>query len=328
MAQVAEADIIVGSMRIVGRVSVDAGALRGVGGPHEPRLVVPVGIEMTQSPPEEMLALVRLGAQLHIGDQIHDPTSTLGQPIALDLIENMPCRSVGAMRHVEALHFPLTRRAMSRLEGARHQRNAGAFSLTLALSAQIAWLATEGEAGKPMTSPVGVKFGLHSRLSYFWTTSISPVRVGIEPSVWIDEVLPGLGLDRLRLVEIQVPPPLPRMPNAAAQFDAALSAYDRQQYNDCIGKCRALLRAWNRQFGATNDKRLAEIVGERMGWDAKDPRLKLLDGVWQGLLDLANAAHHPEDQARHLAATAADARLHLILTASASEYLGSVRPAT
>jgi hypothetical protein len=46
MAQIAKSDIMVGSSRSVGRISVDTGMIRAEGGPLEPRLVIPITIEM------------------------------------------------------------------------------------------------------------------------------------------------------------------------------------------------------------------------------------------------------------------------------------------
>jgi len=45
VAQVAEGSISAGLSRVVGRVRVDPGTIRGEAGPFEPRLVVPVSVE-------------------------------------------------------------------------------------------------------------------------------------------------------------------------------------------------------------------------------------------------------------------------------------------
>lgn len=44
MAGVSQQDITVGSSMIVGSASVDAGAVRGEGGPAHPQLIVPVSL--------------------------------------------------------------------------------------------------------------------------------------------------------------------------------------------------------------------------------------------------------------------------------------------
>lgn len=132
--------------------------------------------------------------------------------------------------------------------------------------------------------------------------------------MWVRNVLPGLGIDRVRLIEVAFPPPLPEIGNAAAQFDEAQRAFDLQDYTDCVGKCRGLIRAWNRQLGASKQKHLAQIIGERCGWHEDDPRYALLDSVWQGLLGVVSAPLHQEDQPKPFRATAEDARLHLMLT--------------
>jgi hypothetical protein len=65
VAQLAEADIMVGSTRIAGRLQVDAGLIRSEAGPLEPRLVVPVAIELSNRPADQMLALTHLTGHLN-----------------------------------------------------------------------------------------------------------------------------------------------------------------------------------------------------------------------------------------------------------------------
>lgn len=66
MAQVAEGRITAGGSRGVGRVHVDPGLLSGEGGPLEPRLVMPIWLEMLNRPEEQMLALLHLTGRLYL----------------------------------------------------------------------------------------------------------------------------------------------------------------------------------------------------------------------------------------------------------------------
>ncbi len=325
MAYLAESDIMVGQ-RSVGLVRVDPGSLRAVGGPLEPRLVIPVTIELPSRPLDEMLALVSLEATLHLGES-SNPASRLSLSARADMITHMPCRSVGGRTSVD-LHFPLTPASVARLERERHDAPADAFFLWLAPKGLVAWLSTRGETGAENDpAPFGTMFGLHSQLSYFWSTTISDLRVGVEPSVWVRNVLPGLGFDRVRLIEVTLPPALPKIGNSAKEWDGAVRAFDERRYEDCVGKCRGLINAWNRQLNTNRKVHLADVVAERCGWAAGDPRRGLLDALWQGLLDASNAPLHPEGQDHSRTLTPADARLHLLLTAVLSEYVSEVLPA-
>jgi hypothetical protein len=113
--------------------------------------------------------------------------------------------------------------------------------------------------------------------------------IQIEPSAWVREVLPGLGYDRLRLMEVTFPPPLPEHPSAAAQFDKARLALDQRRYWACIQECRGLLNMWEKQYGATKAKRLADLVAVDRRWPVDDVRRGLLDLLWKEVGDIANA---------------------------------------
>ncbi len=150
--------------------------------------------------------------------------------------------------------------------------------------------------------------------------------VQIDQSHWVDNVLPGLGYDRLRLLDLSFPPPLPDHSNAAAQFDRARGALDQRRYGDCIQECRGLLNMWERQYGATDQQRIAEKIAQERQWPDNDIRRQLLDTLWKKVSDIANAPHHPEGDVNAELFTGGDARLLLLLTAALSEYLGTLPP--
>lgn len=334
MAQVAEGDIKAGSTRIVGRVRVDPGMIRAEGGPLEPRLVIPATLEMHSRPADQMLALVRLEASLHL-DNFTNFANQVGPSVTADLTRGMYVRSLphGVNSNVVDVRFPLSPAAVHRLEYARHAVTDGAFTLYLKLAGTLAWLSkTWGEAqvipGQQVvvdsTDPFAMQLGLHSSLSILWQTDIDNLRVQVDPSVWLANVLPGFGIDNHRLVEVILPPALPDIGNAAKTFDDALRAYDAKQYELCISKCRGIVSAWNQQLSAGSKRHLADIVGDGERWPADDQRRALLDALWQGLLNSVNVPHHPEAQAGDYAPTQHDSRLHLMLMAVISEYLHGV----
>ena len=331
MAQVAEGDIRAGGSRSVGRVRVDPGLIWGEAGPLEPRLVIPVSIEMFNRPAEQMLALLHLTAFLHL-DISTNPTTQIGSPARASLLSGFPVRSLpeGSVPHQVQLRFALTPGTVYHLEAVRHAVPEEAFQLYVRLQGPLAWLpATRGEvlpaggrAGKVIENdPFQGQLGPHSELSLLWTSGIDDLRVQIDPSVWINKVLPGLGVDNLRLVDVGFPPGLPEVSNAAKAFTEAQDAYYGRRYVECISKCRAIIRAWNKKLVATSRQHLAELVADAQGWAADDPRRKLLDAIWQALLDAANMASHPEGQILSYQPTAHDAKLSLMMTATISEYL-------
>ena len=242
MAQIAEADIKAGLSRIVGKVRVDPGRVRGEAWPWEPKLVIPVEIQMNPRPPGEQLAITTLTGTLHIGE-VHNPTTQLGLPAAANLIPGFHARSIphAPSSHYVDLRVPLSIYSVARLEAARHAAAGDDLALGLKLEAPLVWIRnTRGESyvspGKQptidTTDPFSMQFGLHSDLSFFWTSEIDPLRLQMDKTVWINTVLPGLGVNTVRLIEMVLPPALPDVGNPAKVFDEAQRAYHEKRYED------------------------------------------------------------------------------------------------
>lgn len=281
-----------------------------------------------------MIALTSLTGYLHLGDSFN-PATHIGLPSTIDLLRGLPVRSVpgGSSPYVVDMRFQLSMAAVHRLEAARHASPDDAFLLSIRFEGPLVWLHhTYGEARVSPRQPVmtdeddpfQAQLGLHSMFSHFWTTDFDRLNLAVESSVWISKVLPGLGIDHVRLLEVAFPPGLPDIGNAAKAFDEAQRAFHARRYEDCIGKCRGIIQAWNKQLSATKQQHLSQIVGDRLRWPADDPRRKILDALWQSLLDAGNAPHHPDVLDALYQPTAHDARLHLMMTAVISEYLYQV----
>lgn len=324
--QQAEQSIVLGGGRLVGTVSVDGGAVRGEGGPVRPQLVVPVTIEMNPQPDEAMIAVVWLFARLGF-DQYASPHQIACQPISHPLVNGFHAHSLphGSADHRAELRFFLTPAEVEDMERRRHDGNADTLQLYLGLDPIVAGMKTYNSFGPgqtPEETPWNIQFGMFSQVLPFWTCQVQqPVWVQVEPSVWARDVLPGLGYDRLRLLELTFPPPLPDHTSAAGQFDKAKRALDARRYGDCIQECRGLLNMWEKQYGATSKKRIAEIIAAERGWPEGDIRRQLLDTLWKEVGDVANAPHHPEGDVSAEIFTGRDARLLLVLTSALSEYV-------
>lgn len=331
MAQVAKGSISIAGSQIVGGTEIDPGTVKGEGGPTDPRLLVPIAIAMNSRPEAEQLALVRLAGRLHL-DRPEDPSSRIGFPDVHDLIYNMPCRSVihGSVPHRVELRFPLTMALVERLEDVRHASRSDEIVLHIHLEGIVVWLRVthgdsryrdrEVEAGAPFIPA----FGPHSEMSLFWLAQVEPLRLALDMSQWVKNVLPGLGYDRVRLLEVSFPPPTPPIGNAARQFDAARSALDSNRYNDSLSATRGVINAWEKHLGAGKKNPVASVMADKLKWTSDDPRRGVLDALWKSLNDFANVPHHPEGQTHPFEASPADARLQVMLTAVVSEYLDAL----
>jgi hypothetical protein len=76
--------------------------------------------------------------------------------------------------------------------------------------------------------------------------------------------------------------------------DRADRALDVRRYGDSIPVCRGLLNMWERRYGATAKRRIAELIGDERRWSTDHIRRKLLDALWKEIRDVAKDPHHPE----------------------------------
>jgi hypothetical protein len=269
MAQVNEQPIRLGNHGI-GSVSVVGGAVKGQGGALHPQLVIPLTIHMDASPAGSMIAITRVKATL-AATQNPFPGDALCTPILEDLTDGFNVRSFpqGTTKHDVELRFPLSTAEVEHLESLRHAGPGNVFVLYVDLDAIASGLITYNQMTPgqvPAESPWEFNYGMYSQVLPFWTCSITPVQCEIDQATWIENVLPGLGYDRLRLLELTFPPPLPDHTSAARQFDKAKIAFDQRRYGDCILECRGLLTMWEKQLSSTRNNLVADIVkGGRKG---------------------------------------------------------------
>ncbi len=318
----------------MGQISVDGTKVRGEGGPINPQLLVPLEVQLDNQPDDAMLAIGRVQALLGT-DQNVQPATAICPPIREDLVggpfgfrvHSGSISSGGQRCEQIELRFFLTPPQVEELERRRHASGGDVFNLYLQLEPTVIGLKNfnrhqPGTASAPRIWDT--KYGEYAELAVFWAANQPPaLRVDVETSTWVQRVLPGLGYDRLRLVEVTLPPALPDRPNAAAEFDKAKAALDAHRYEDCVAACRGLLSMWANQLGATRSQPVATVVAERLGWAQGDGRRQFLDAPWKAATDFVNAPHHPTGAGQATWIDYRDARLTMLVTAALSEYVGS-----
>lgn len=325
MGQVHKQSILLGSSRIVGTASVDGGAVRAEGGPIRPQLIVPLTLELQPTPENAMIAVTWLGATLS-SDQNASHRGAICQPVSVNPTQGFHVNStsqVSTDRTIE-LRFFLSSLEVELIEQQRQAAPNDGLELYLGVELAVAGVQVFNrvEPGKQAPElPWGTQYGLFSQVFPFWNSQVQAIRVEVEQSKWSRDVLPGLGYDRLRLMELVFPPALPGHPSAAKQFDQARLAIDQRRYGDSVLACRGLLNMWEKQFGATKKNLVADVIASARGWQDGDVRRDLLDTLWKEVGDIANAPHHPEGDVDAEIFNARDARLVLLLTAALSEYV-------
>lgn len=320
MAQVIQQPITLGGGHTVGSISVNGGAVRGEGGPIRPRLIVPVKFEMNPMGENAMIAVTSLTASLGT-DAYPSPANEICQQVSLQLASGFPVKSqTYANNHTVDVRFSMRAAEVEDIETRRHASSSDVFTLHLGLDVVVSALRSHNGTATGQTE-WNSHAGMYAEVFPFWTTQVQPVQINIEQSTWVNNVLPGLGYDRLRLIELEFPPQLPNHDNAARQFDSAMRALNERRYGDCIDKCRGLLNMWEKQYGATMNRRVADVISDERGWLENDIRRQMLDQLWKKVGDVANAPHHPEGDVNTESFERRDARLILLLAAALSEYV-------
>jgi hypothetical protein len=316
----------------IGTVRLDLTAIRGEGGEYDPRLVIPIKIELHQQPLEHQIILAHLSASLHL-DQYPDQRNQFASKVSYDLIYNMPMRSVigGPSDSDLELHFHLTHAQLKALENMRHQHGK---NLYLRLDPVIAWNKHTGNNHDPMPGGVStlgeygwdVRVGMFSDFAFFWLPAIGTLRLELAAMNWAEKIFPGVGYDSFRLVEVKLPVSDVLVPQEAVEhFKEAKQNYDRGAHSECLRKCRFVLDEIERHLSPQPQAhRLGGAITQALGWPST-PRLMeqatFLDSAWLALYSMANAAHHTPSTKSLLPA---DARMVLISIAAMLEYLAQL----
>ncbi len=319
----------------VGTITLDVANVRGEGGPYDPRLVLPLTIALDPQDEPATLALTRLSCALHLREpsmaapynQVGPSTPVLVDQLRDRLVASTPKRL--SAHQVEARLF-LSPPALAQLEAHRHTDPAKVFVGALSFDGTLAWTYkttmyyTDATPGPHRFArdewPFDFRAGA-SLTAEIWTTRIEPLALRIPASTWVDNVLPGLGLDRLRLIEITLPVgggPLPV--SVVSMFDDAQRDYDAGRYRECVGKCRDVRHAVEQHLGATKAQPVADVVAAQLALPAGAAERTFLDGAWKALGDLTNSAHHIGTTGAP-SYSAAATRTCLFLTATLLDYM-------
>lgn len=310
----------------IGEISVDLEQVRGDGGPYNPRLVVPIEIVLHPRPVAQALAVTSLTCTLYAGEIA--PTTQIGEPVTCDVSHGFPARTSpdAPSRTVRYMHFPLTDASIALTERHRHRAPENMFQGWLTASVSVAWLfAAGGQVPGPRSVrsfpdyPFDLNMGICIGLAHFLGTRIENIPLWVPASTWINKVLPGVGLNHLRLVEMFLPRVGGALPaEIIPHFDAARLDYDAGRYRECIQKCRDVRKPIETLLKATRSRPVGDALADVLGTRLPEDQRKFLNQWWNALVDFSSAAHH------QTAYTQADARACLLLTATILEYLQSL----
>lgn len=234
-------------------------AVRAIGGPAYPQLIFPVQFETV---PQQGLRELRI---LAIRTNLSTPA--LGK-IGTAAPTNMQfrfCNLASAIPFSATIEVPLDLYRAQKIEETRQQN--GEFRLDCSLDYMAIWK-RGGPTLKPPPDPIEIY------------TMAQQINIVIPQSEWIKSILPGLGCDGIKLIEIPMPVMATasglEMPvlalekaqqrfklglydDAAAQCRIALDPFfDQEIKADGTGKMPRLKKAWEARLGEATHKWLAE----------------------------------------------------------------------
>jgi hypothetical protein len=320
-------EIRVGS-QYIGQVALQNNLVTGEGGPHDARLVFPLTVMLHPRPLNQALALLDVSCSLHLTGSASDQNQigpTITMHLAREQVRVRTFQKVPANSGFE-VRLPLSQPLLTLIEAHRHEADDKAFRAYLRLAPTIGWLYEIGNSGGVDGTPeapmdqLDQTLGLYFKFAQLWTSQIADLSVDVPATAWVQKVLPGLGLDRLRLLEISLPEAGGLVPDGVvAHFDAARRDYDLGNYRECIEKCRYVRDALTQHLGTTRDKQLGDVVADRRGLSPDAPVRSFWNGIWRGTWDMTNAGHHVLVPQPFMAA---DARACLMAVTLILDYLG------
>lgn len=304
----------------VGVVLVDANRLRAEGGSIDPALIVPITFELA---PERSgpIALSDVEAQLACPGPVPTP---LGPPVRMSPRRTLHGgRDAVAKMHTE-FRFRMPPELLNRLEWLAASAAPSPLTLGIMFQATVSWVRGSGNSfgGTSGVVRVDVPFdpsaGLLHDLVPFDEPAAATLVFQISRERWAEQLLPALGLDRVRLLSVFLPRAGGVLSNDVVRhFDEARLALDAGRFRDAVGACRDVLETIERDLGAKSGH-LETALAAQLAVPVTSPLVALVQGSWKSLTQITNRASHPADSAWF---ARVEARTTLMLTAVLLEAL-------
>jgi hypothetical protein len=283
-----------------------------------PTLLVPVELDLHEAG-RRLLVLDRLQAELWTRPQTGQRVR-LGLPVALESAATDPRPLYSMPRgnpHHLRLRIDLLEAGLRLLDAHVQSTTQGPILLTLYLDVRLGVLEQSTTDDLPSLGNPELLTVRH-----FWSATAEELEIQLPREYWAQEVAPGLGHDRLRLIAVEMPAPDGALGDElVGLFDAAGRAYDAADWRETVQKCRDVRNYIEQHVRAAPDERIYQVIAKRTAAAADDPRVKFLDEVWTALAKMTSESHHIQSVGRLDAATA---HATLLLTATMIQYLAEL----
>jgi hypothetical protein len=317
---------ITAGMTQMAKVTVDPAQVVGSGGGLSPALEITFKGSTNPRPNDSGIGVERITIQLWLPRQ--KPPVAIGAPATRFWPGGGGFHSSdrSSMETQFQLRFPMTVEQVRLLEAAATAAAPHELELELRGDVTVGWLPEVGGqmhgAGRDQLPPGIQNLGMFSQLQPFWTTEMHMNTLRLSREQLAKNILPGLGLDRVRLAAIRLPSGADALPQKlVGEYDAATRDFDAGRFREAIEKCRDVRYTIEQALGAkdTNGERVADQISKR--GLAGERMVAFIDSIWKGLAELTNEAHHRSDT---VAYTPTNARACLLTTAVMVEAISEL----
>lgn len=327
-----EAEIQLGS-KIVGKVVLNMEGFCGEGGYRRPTLVFPLTVTIEKNLPG--IFVWEWSCTLYFNGR----NARLGEATLVNWNYSPQWRA--------QCRIPLTHSDLSLMEKQRHKTPEGDVWFVLHFDGRVAgsyeaWnsisLQDQQSGIEHPHFPEWEPLGIIQKMAFFSHAQFHEMQVRVPASEWVNRVLPGLGFNRLHLIEVTVPDEGSFLGKADAEkimrlFNESLENFNLGRYKETVQRCRDIFEEISKSLSREREEeirediktkegkasKIAETIANVVGWQKDDARIEGLGHCWQALQRLSNRASH-----RGSTFTSSDARFCLWLVSILLDYLGQL----
>lgn len=229
-----------------------------------------------------------------------------------DVVQLASFKVLDKVSNVLVFQFPISREVLAKIERIRNQN----LQISLSLQAQVAFFET-------------LSLNLESRqvkrdFVTGFETSRCDIHFNIEQSLWVNKILPGLGYDLYKIIELPATNYIipEEYKGSLKEFDEARKYFNNGDYDKAVGHCRAALEP----FGSRqNLQKLKEFVKSKSEFEWAT---KVLDSTDEWLEKIIKATSAFTSKTHHYPSighfSRVDAEIVLMITTAIVAYIGKI----
>jgi hypothetical protein len=294
---------------VVGSVNLDASRISGTGGPDFPRLVFPMDVHVSPIDGQEII-LIQLAGDLIIGEQ------TRVSPFISDYLLIRSSEDPKGRDASLTLGVPIDLWKIERIE----EKRRGDIKITLEGKWFYVLHKKKSERDREHLD--------HEHLELEPYTTGFRLEFSVIRSLWVENILPGLGHGKIKILEIPYPEKTLEgvFEKAIQELEQARKYFNEGDYDKTVGHCRSAVQLIPEllPLSITAEgfaEKSKQFVKEHLRPLIEDSKTEAYSKVIKALWDLAAIPHHPSPPGYF---NRADAEFSLLVTSASLGYVGKL----